>query len=88
MALLGPFVLARTTTYKDGLKTHSRHVLGAQFVSQTLGRYKDLSWFKMGFINIKLQTTRFSTVLQLQGRDPDRKLRIHLLYITIGGLGG
>ena len=38
--------------------------------------------------NIKLQTARISTILQLQGRDPDRKLRINLLYTTIGGLGG
>ena len=35
--------------------------------------------------NIKLQTARS---LQLQGRDPDRKLRINLLHATIGGLGG
>ena len=38
--------------------------------------------------NIKLETACISTILQLQGRDPDRKLRINLLYTTIGGLGG
>ena len=38
--------------------------------------------------NIKLQTARNSTILQLQGRDPDRKLRIDLLCTTIGGLEG
>ena len=38
--------------------------------------------------NIKLQTARISTILELQGRDPDRKLRINLPYTTIGGLGG
>ena len=37
---------------------------------------------------LELQTARISTILQLQGRDPDRKLRINLLYTTIGGLGG
>ena len=29
-----------------------------------------------------------STVLMLQGRDQDRKLRINLLYTAIGGLVG
>ena len=29
-----------------------------------------------------------STETILQGRDQDRKLRINLLYATIGGLGG
>ena len=43
---LETFVLARTTTYRDGLKTHSRHVIGAQFGPKTLGTYWDLSWFK------------------------------------------
>ena len=43
---------------------------------------------KGGVYNTKLQKARFSTILQLQGRDPDRKLRINLLYTTIGGLGG
>ena len=38
--------------------------------------------------NITLQTARISAILQLQGRDQDRKLRINLLYTTIGGLGG
>ena len=38
--------------------------------------------------DIKLQTARISTVLMLQGRDQDRKLRINLLYTAIGGLGG
>ena len=38
--------------------------------------------------NIKLQTARISTILKLQGRDQDRKLRINLLYTTMGGLGG
>ena len=37
--------------------------------------------------NIKL-TARISTGLMLQGRDQDRKLRINLLYTTMGGLGG
>ena len=36
----------------------------------------------------ELQTARIRTILQLQGRDPDRKLRMDLLYTTIGGLGG
>ena len=36
---------------------------------------------------LELWTFCFSTILQLQG-DPDRKLRINLLYTTIGGLGG
>ena len=31
-----PFVLARTTTYRDGLKTHSRHVKGAHVGPKTL----------------------------------------------------
>ena len=30
-----PFVLARTTSYRGELKTHSRHVLGAHFGPQT-----------------------------------------------------
>ena len=38
--------------------------------------------------NIKLQTDRMSTVLMLQSRDQDRKLRINLLYTAMGGLGG
>ena len=43
----------------------------------------------LGYLsNIKLQTARISTVLMLQGRDQDRKLRINLLYTTMGGLGG
>ncbi len=37
---------------------------------------------------MKLQTARISTILELQGRDPDRKLLINLLYNTIRGLGG
>ena len=41
-----PFVLARTTTYRDGLKTHSRHVKGAHVGPKTPGKYWDLSWFK------------------------------------------
>ena len=56
---------------------------------------RDFRWFKKVVViiscyvsNIKLQTARSSTLLQLQGRDPDRKLRINLLYTTIGGLGG
>ena len=54
-----------------------------------------LRWFKKVLVvilcylsNIKLQTARISTGLMLQGRDQDRKLRINLLYTTIGGLGG
>ena len=31
---------------------------------------------------------RMITGLMLQGRDQDRKLRINLLYSTMGGLGG
>ena len=56
---------------------------------------RDLRWFKKVLVvilcylsNIKLQMGRMSTVLMLQGRDPYRKLRINLLYTTIGGLGG
>ena len=41
-----PFVLARTTTYRDGLKTHSRHVKGALFGPTTHGKYNGLRWFK------------------------------------------
>ena len=37
--------------------------------------------------NIKLQTDRVNTFSMLQGRDQDRKLRINLLYTTIGVLG-
>ena len=36
-----PFVLARTTTYRGELKTHSRHVLGAHVGPTTLGKYCD-----------------------------------------------
>ena len=56
---------------------------------------RDLRWFKKVLVvilcylsNIKLQTARNSTILELQGRDPDRKLRINLLYTIIGGLKG
>ena len=37
---------------------------------------------------LELQTERMSTETILQGRDPDRKLRINLLYTTMGGVGG
>ena len=37
---------------------------------------------------LKLQTARVSTILKLQGRDQDRKLRINLLCTAMGGLGG
>ena len=37
--------------------------------------------------NIKLQTARFSTLEQLQGRDPHRKMRIDELYLPMGVLG-
>ena len=40
-----PFVLARTTIYRDGRKTHSRHVLGAHFGPKALGKYWNLRWF-------------------------------------------
>ena len=61
-----------------------------------LGVFKRaLRWFKTFLVvilcclsNIKLQTARISTGLMLQGRDQDRKLRINLLYSTMGGLGG
>ena len=53
-----------------------------------------IRWFKKVLVfilcylsNIKLQTARIRTVLMLQGRDQDRKLRINLLYSTMGGLG-
>ena len=56
---------------------------------------RDLRWLKKVLVdilcylsNIKLQTARISTVLMLQGRDQDRKLRINLLYTTMGGIGG
>ena len=56
---------------------------------------RDLRWFKKILVvilcylsNIKFQMARISTILQLQGRDPDSKLRINLLYTSIGGLGG
>ena len=49
-----------------------------------------IKWFKKVLVvsNIKLQTDRMSTVLMLQGRDQDRKLRIDLLYTAMGGVGG
>ena len=61
-----------------------------------MGCFREVGgWFKKVLVvilcylsNIKLQTARISTILQLQARDPDRKLRINLLYTTIGGLGG
>ena len=40
------------------------------------------------FFKVFLKTALISTVLQLQGRDPDIKLRINLLYTPIGNLGG
>ena len=56
---------------------------------------KDLRWCKKVLVvilcyisNIKLQTDRMSTGLMLQGRDQDRKLRINVLYNTMGGLAG
>ena len=41
-----PFVLARTTTYRGELKTHSRHVKGAHVGPNTRGMYLDLRGFK------------------------------------------
>ena len=40
------FVLARTTTYRYEAKTHRSHVIGAHVWPQTLGKHKDLRWFK------------------------------------------
>ena len=42
--------------------------------------------FHPSFI-LKLQTARFSTLEQLQGRDPHRKMRIDELYLPMGVLG-
>ena len=54
-----------------------------------------IRWFKKVLVvilcylsNIKLQMDRMSTETILQGRDPDRKLRIDSLYTTMGSLGG
>ena len=41
-----PFVLALTDSYRDELKTHNRHVIGAHVGPKTLGKYKILKWFK------------------------------------------
>ena len=47
-----PYSLARTYTYGDGLKTHSRHVKGAHVGPKTPGKYWDLMWFKKVLVAI------------------------------------
>ena len=41
-----PFVLALTDSYRDQLKTHNRHVIGAHIGPTTHGKYLVLRWFK------------------------------------------
>ena len=43
---------AFTQSYRDELKTHSRHVLGAHLGFDTPGEYLDLRWFKNVFVVI------------------------------------
>ena len=63
------------------------HILGPKLLENK--EFKVVEEGFSGYLsNIKLQTARISTILQLQSRDPDRKLRINLLYTTIEGLRG